>query len=271
MTKHLLSLLLALLVTFSGYSQSTFKAVPPAGNQAQGGNAFHGTISMNHHLPEQPSNPTGAPLSLTPDNYRFFMGDSLDGFDFDAAFLDLNRINTGGRMTEGEKRSIIRHKQAHYVQEKFHIPTPLIAERSTPAQRLKEFQELTIKSLKERKAKGINPHPLSGCNNAGFETGDFTGWSGGYGFNAGTRPNGLSLFIKSFTIGSPYGPNQPVGACQPHTLMSAGTDPYSGQSVTDPSGGGWTARLGGDIYNVNYYQAPTQWCWGGSESSVYTG
>ncbi|HXC06914.1 MAG TPA: hypothetical protein VNZ86_19280, partial [Bacteroidia bacterium] len=150
------------------------------------------------------------------------------------------------------------------------LSTPLVAERSTPAQRLKEFQELTMKQLKTRKANGTNPHPLSGCNNAGFETGDWTGWNGGYGFNAGARPNGLSLFIKANSIASPYGANQNVSSCQPHTLMSVGTDPYSGQSVTDPSGGGWTARLGGDIYNVNWYQALNAWCYDGNQMDATT-
>ncbi|HXC04756.1 MAG TPA: SprB repeat-containing protein, partial [Bacteroidia bacterium] len=273
MTKKLLSLLFVLSISLLGFGQMNQKGTSPAPpvNPAQNGTSFHGVISMDKskNYPEQHPGPREPLLALTPDNYRLFKGDSLDGFDFDAAFLELNKINNGGRMAEMEKRMFMKHREAHYIQDKYHLTTPLVAERGTPAQRLKEFQEHLVHEINAKKASGTNPHPLSGCNNAGFETGDFTGWSGGYGFNAGARPNGLSLFIKSFTIGSPYGNNQNVSTCQPHTLVSGGTDPYCGLSVLDPSGGGWTARLGGDEYNINYNQL--YGCWGGSEASVYTG
>ncbi len=191
----------------------------------------------------QERNPIG-PTSNQVD-YHFYAGDSLNGFDFAAAQAELNTMNFRGSMAESEKKHYMFHLQSHYVKDKYHIPDNIIPPKRDKAKHIKDLEA----EVKAQRAAHVNPHPLAGCNNADFETGDYTGWTGAYGFNAGAIPNGLSMFVNSWTIYSPSGANASVGSCNAHTIVSGGSDPYSGLPMVDPGGGNYACRLGG--YNFN--------------------
>jgi hypothetical protein len=89
------------------------------------------------------------------------------------------------------------------------------------------------------------------CNNANFETGDFTGWTGGIGYNANSN---MPLTVTSGSI-STLGLNSLETGCSFHTIMNGagGTDPYGAFPVVDPNGGIYAVRLGGENINTNNY------------------
>jgi len=285
MLKKLLPVLVFLVITALGFGQKKVTGQQPA-EATQPAADVHGTQTgpakqtqknisgnptktkvvparNNKIYPVQYPHPVSVVLPLTADNYRLYQGDTLDGFDFNAAFSEVKKVNGGNYPSQLENLHLMQYQESKFVSNKYHLPPPAASTgHGSPAQHARDLQKLLLSQMK---SGGTNPHVLAGCNNADFETGDFTGWTGAYGFNAGTQPNGLSMFCKSFTIGSPDGPDVPVSDCQPHTLISGGTDPYANVAMLDPGGGSWDCRLGGDSYNLNYNEPLS--CWGGSTAN----
>src|SRR6266496_4598864 len=87
------------------------------------------------------------------------------------------------------------------------------------------------------------------AGNLDFEYGNFTNWTGSVGYNHGTSCG----YLHYTSLGIIYGTlNQPVSACQYHTLINAAypPDPYGGFPGVSPNGGSYSVRLGGDHINL---------------------
>ncbi|MEO6882867.1 MAG: gliding motility-associated C-terminal domain-containing protein [Bacteroidia bacterium] len=152
----------------------------------------------------------------------FYQGDSLNGFDVAAKYVEIvNRLKN--------KREILAElyqEETAFVQKKYHI-------------------------IPKNPSDAINPnnyHVLaSTCDNIDFEDGNCTGWVGFIGYNSNsnapltTTANGIFNGLL----------NYPVPSCNYHTIVNAGAgnDPYGGFPVLDPGGGTYALRLGGD--NIN--------------------
>ena len=90
----------------------------------------------------------------------------------------------------------------------------------------------------------------TGCNNSGFEIGDFTNWTGAIGYNGNSK---APLVVTSPAI-STLGNNSPETSCAFHTIITASAsivDPYGGFPAVSPNGGGFSCRLGGENINLS--------------------
>jgi hypothetical protein len=98
-----------------------------------------------------------------------------------------------------------------------------------------------------------NKITTASCNNADFETGDFTGWAGGIGYNQNSFSE---LNITNNSI-STLGINSAEPSCSFHTLVTgAGIDPYGRFPVVGPGNGTYGLRLGGENININQQIIP---------------
>jgi hypothetical protein len=191
---------------------------------------FTYTFVMTHPNPASMNKPISLFLAITlvatsvigraqvSDPYRFFKGDTLQGFDLNTGLLEVQKAHVTGV----EIRSCIRKKELQFVEQKYHL------------------------TQRERKSVWPNPAPASGSTNLGFETGDFTGWTGFTGYN-----NNSNLPLTGQTQGLVnLGLNSAETSCAAHTIVSQGTDPYGGFPVINPGVGAFVCRLGGENYNV---------------------
>jgi gliding motility-associated-like protein len=160
-------------------------------------------------------------LAQVSDTWRFYKGDSLNGFDLQSAYSEALALKLKGAELVGEVKS----KQRAFVNQKYGIH-PVV------------------------KADVVTPSILTaGCNNLGFETGDFTGWTGSVGYNTNSSA-GLKVTatgINSLSL------NAPENSCSFQTIVNAaaGVDPYSGLPMLDPGGGAFACRLGGEEVNLD--------------------
>jgi hypothetical protein len=161
-----------------------------------------------------------------PEKYYFFKGDSLNGFDITACFNEAS----AHKGSEGEKLFFMKVKEQAFIRSKYNIPTP--APNRAPAATTPTILTTT-------------------CNNLGFETGDFTGWTGSTGYNSNST---VPLTVTAAGINT-LGTNSPEPSCSYHTLVTAaaGNDPYTGLPMLDVGGGNYAVRLGGE--NINMYGA----------------
>ncbi|MFI5149148.1 MAG: gliding motility-associated C-terminal domain-containing protein [Bacteroidia bacterium] len=173
------------------------------------------------------------------DSYTFFKGDTLSGFDIQAAYQDALKDHCHGREVE----AFIKQKENAFVAAKFNMP------------------HLVRKAASKTVPTILN----TACNNSDFEAGTFAGWTGGVGNNpSSTGP---------ITITNPAIVSGPIDAsetsCFYHTLVdaAAGNDPYSGLPMLDPGGGTYAVRLGGENVNWN----TTTPCVSGDQSTGYSG
>src|SRR6185369_2207170 len=158
-------------------------------------------------------------------------GDSMDGFDYEsacnAAFLDNAKMYF-------EFRSFMFNAKVDFVKKKYHI------------------QALPFEIAKQN-ARYSPPNTVqASCNNADFETGDFTGWVGASGDNPNSN-NFLNALGTAY-----YNINQNIYDCADLQMISAayGPDPAGGFPGKDPNGGIWSARLGGMYINEAYVYTP---------------
>ena len=176
----------------------------------------------------------------------FFGGDSLNGFDFDAAS---KQAELEGDKMYLEFRNFMHRTQANYVMKKYNI------------------SELVSENEQDRR-KLINPADRtmgSACNNLDFENGDMTGWNYYYGYNSNS--NGPFLYTNNGTP-PPYNTNGVVTDCKFYELISSayGNDYFGGFPGLDAGGGTYCARLGGDHINLANYNGG-YYCNNGPSSS----
>jgi hypothetical protein len=154
----------------------------------------------------------------------FFSGDTLNGFDFSAAAAQagadhLNAVELQNRM---------QSQQKNFVSGKYHLADHHV------------------------KRAGVTiPVVLSGsCNNIDFEAGNFTGWTGGYGYNANSDSALTITGTSIYTLGV----GSAETSCSLQTIVNggSGTDPYSGLPMIYPGAGGgaYSVRIGGENANV---------------------
>jgi gliding motility-associated-like protein len=156
--------------------------------------------------------------------YFFFKGDTLDGFDVTACYKKALIYTEEKHLNEYEKFLYIKGQECYFVEKKYHLPG------------------LTRKSIP------VIPVVTSACNNLGFETGDFTGWTGAKGYNFNSNAALTVTAAGIFTHGIDY----PEPYCAYHTIVdaAAGNDPYGLFPMLDPGGGTYALRLGGEWVNL---------------------
>jgi len=158
---------------------------------------------------------------------KFFGGDTLNEFNLLDTIVKVKNVYN----SYTEVKSCVFKKEADFVKSKYNI-VQLPFESAL-------IQNEPVLSLKSN----------SGCNNVDFEDGDFTGWTGGKGYNA-VSIDPLSIFNNGiYTLGA----DAPRKSCSYHTIVTSasGNDFYGNYPVLCPNGGTYSVRLGGD--NVNIY------------------
>jgi hypothetical protein len=160
-----------------------------------------------------------------PDKYCFFKGDTLQGFDVVACFKEASLYAKQHGLNETEKLLYIKGMETFFMEQKYRIDHASLKKMSVPS-------VLT-----------------SPCNNTGFETGDFTAWTGGVGYNSRSDS---ALIITTPSIKT-HGIDYPEPFCANHTIVNAaaGNDPYGAFPMLDPLGGNYALRLGGELININ--------------------
>jgi gliding motility-associated-like protein len=156
--------------------------------------------------------------------YYFYKGDTLNGFDVTACYKDALLYADEHHLNDYEKLLYVRGRESYFVEQKY------------------GFQNHPKKTVH------VTPVVTVACNNLGFESGDFTGWTGaiGYNFNSNTP-----LTVTSPVI-STKGLDYPEPYCSYHTLVdaAAGNDIYGLFPMLDPGGGTYALRLGGEWINM---------------------
>jgi gliding motility-associated-like protein len=219
-----------------------------------------------------------------PDRYLFFKGDTLDGFDFNAALRNMGIYNAQVNLSEGEKSAYMYEQEKAFMQSKLNLPISVYKMPTNNAV-APGYRVLTIRGKKvvvpraiainrnlipAKTAKTINPAPLaSSCQNIDWEQGDLSGWSGSMGWDdydanpppaTPPYPKGQCLYYYGMgpLTGPAVGQNSFVGAtdaafnssCSAVTLVTQGTDPYSNAPMVMPGGGAFSVRLGDDKVNI---------------------
>jgi len=161
-------------------------------------------------------------LAQSADNYYFFGGDTLNGFDLKAAYYSV----LDEHFTNAELRAYLQNQEQQFVCHKYHIPS------------------------KEKKLDPKNYVLTAGCTNIGFETGDSTGWVSYTGYNSNSD-SAVTFVANGF---STLGMNSSETSCSMFTIESAaaGNDPWGGFPMKDPLpiGGNYSLRLGGEYANL---------------------
>jgi gliding motility-associated-like protein len=161
-------------------------------------------------------------------DYIFYTGDTLLGYNQTEAVKQMEVLEKEHHLNNVEKQLFLLKRQRTFVENKYKLSLFLKGVKFGPP-------TITILSLS--------------CNNSDFETGDFTGWSGGVGYN-NSSSNPLTISNPSIQT---LGTNTPENSCSYQTLLSVagGQDPYGHFSVVPSGGGSYTLRLGGDQVNIN--------------------
>lgn len=149
--------------------------------------------------------------------------DSLIGFNKDSVLFRAHQVN----LSPGETKTYLERSKRQYIAQKFGTAGP-------------NFQRIVLPP---------NSIAIAPCANPGFETGDFTGWSGWIGDNDVLSGGPLSNIQPGFFSTTN---NALVSDCSArHTLMTptAGVDPCGGFPVIPPNGGQYTIRLGNNCAN----------------------
>ena len=160
-------------------------------------------------------------LSFAQDlsTYSLYKGDTLQGFDIKACHDAALSMRLHGK----EVITYMNREEMRFMAKKYHLADP--TRRSG----------LTLPTVL-----------TSSCNNVDFENGTFGGWTGGIGFNT----NSTGPLTISSNIITGLGLNSPEPSDSYHTLVSTGTDPYTGLPMVDPGGGSFACRLGGEFVNI---------------------
>jgi len=148
-------------------------------------------------------------ISQVPRQFVFYTPDTLQGFDVNTSYKDMQLYAQRNHLNPLEQLMYMRAHQEDFVEHKYGIVR------------------------KTKKAVTVPPVVTTVCNNLGFETGDYTGWTGGVGYNFNSN---TPLTITSPAI-STMGINYPEPYCAYHTLVTAaaGNDPYGAFPMLDPA------------------------------------
>ncbi|MGZ4080051.1 MAG: hypothetical protein ACXVOH_01165, partial [Bacteroidia bacterium] len=172
--------------------------------------------------PENP--PTGEMISsLSKEELlsecQFFSQDSLAGFNLESLF---NYAKTSNIKLVDEFKALAFYKERDFVKNKYHI---------------------TDGNASAKKYNDYTPEAAA-CSNLDFELGNFSSWTGTSGDNQNSNNPLTILGAATFST------NQDIYSCNfIQSITSAyGNDPI-GFPGLDPSGGNYSARLGGFYIN----------------------
>ncbi|HEY4800218.1 MAG TPA: hypothetical protein VII99_14150, partial [Bacteroidia bacterium] len=166
------------------------------------------------------------PAGVAKKECWFFGGDSLNGFDFDAA---AKQAELEGDKMYSEFKSFMFNAESEYVKKKFGI------------------QGLAFEKLMD--SKKITPPVVitAACNNLDFESGSFAGWVTSRGVNSNS--NGAFTVMAS---PANLSTDQDIYSCNDINLITTayGNDPIGFPGLDPlPNGGNYSARVGG--FNIN--------------------
>ncbi len=165
-------------------------------------------------------------FAQVPGQYVYYKGDTLNGFNLASYYKEAAEEG----LSASEIGAYLKDQELQYVQRRYHIPS------------------------KNHAFNPGNSNTVLGlsCNNLGFETGDYTNWTGyiGYNANSDSAVTQLSAGILPNTLGV----NSAETSCSMFTLVNsaAGNDPYGAFPMLDPLaiGGTYSLRLGGENANL---------------------
>jgi gliding motility-associated-like protein len=180
------------------------------------------------------------------EDITFFKGDSLSGFPLDEELNKCNQyVQKPGVLYE--YKCVLKQKEAGFVKKKYNIGK-LPFEIAFEQEMQRNAKNIITESQKQAyRQNNPPPQPLaSSCNNLDFENGNFTNWNGYEGYNKGSN-NPLATVVGP--IVPPTNLNSAETSCNYFSIMTGGTDPNTGISLTSPLGGN-CARMGGE--NRNY-------------------
>ncbi len=153
------------------------------------------------------------------------INDSLIGFNADSVMFRAHQAN----LSAVETRIYLERSKRNYISKKYGLPNPYASMRSS-------FPVTTT--------------AVAPCTNPGFETGDFTGWSGTIGDNTLSSSGPLQNIVPGFFSTTN---DAVVSDCSArHTVMtsaSAQFDPCGGFPTVPPNGGQYSVRLGNNCSN----------------------
>ncbi|MFI5148087.1 MAG: gliding motility-associated C-terminal domain-containing protein [Bacteroidia bacterium] len=250
----------------------------------------------------------GSAQTEVPVQYHFFQGDSLEGFDFNTAYNNLGLYNAKAHLSEDEKNVYMYRVEKAFVQTKYRLPVTLYSlpgnNIAPPGTRTRVIngrtfvipRAVSISKNAAAEKKAMVTHPsvaASSCHNLDLEQGDLSNWFGSMGWDdydaappAGYPTGQVIYYYGLAALNGPPANGQAayVGAtnsafgtsCSGVTLVSSGTDPYSGLPMVMPGGGSFSLRMGDDKVNIgagyagscNYsnqvptwptYNVPTTW------------
>ena len=180
-------------------------------------------------------------------DYKYFGGDSLTGFDLQGKLNYADASHYTGR----EKVAYMIKEERLYVYGKY---------AGTLG---KAGNNKKINPAVDKNGNSINwnKRPTgSACNNADFEDGDYTNWTGSVGWNGYNDGYLYEVNPGETWTGSPamngnpptLGTNKAETSCSWITMVTAaaGNDPYGKFPMLDPGGGTYAVRLGGENANL---------------------
>ncbi|HXB40744.1 MAG TPA: hypothetical protein VNZ49_09395, partial [Bacteroidia bacterium] len=244
------------LVTLAGKAQTGITSIPVFNNDPQrsgtpefkinsdGSMRMKGVIRHHSEMGEKAVMVADLPAGKVKQECWFFGGDSLNGFDFEAA--GKQAALEGDKMYLEFKVFMFR-TQAAFVKNKYKI-------------------EALPYEIAMQNKRNVPPGVLvSACNNMDFENGDFSNWVGASGDNQNSNAFLNALGGATFTT------NQNIYSCADLQLISSayGNDPVGAFPGLDPNGGNYSARLGGYYINeATGYDGGT--CSGSHWSAIYS-
>ncbi|HXC05454.1 MAG TPA: hypothetical protein VNZ86_11920, partial [Bacteroidia bacterium] len=217
-----------------------------------------------------------------PSSHRFYQGDTLSGFDYTTALNNLGVYNARVHLSEEEKNIFMYRQEKAFVQTKYHLPVTTYTltgnQVAPPGTRTRVLHGRTVvipravsiskDAAKEKKAMVTRPSTAaSSCHNLDLEQGDLSNWFGSMGWDdydpappAGYPAGQVIYYYGLAALSGPPANGQAayVGAtnatistsCSGVTLVSGGTDPYSGLTMVKPGGGSFSLRVGDDKVNI---------------------
>ncbi|HTB07629.1 MAG TPA: PKD domain-containing protein [Bacteroidia bacterium] len=162
-------------------------------------------------------------ILISPD-YLFYGGDTLNDFNFKAA-LDFPEVQA---LDKQDLLAYLLRQEKAFVIKKYNIALP-------------------VPHLNHSTNKSHSVTATSPCNNADFEDGNYTNWTGNVGCNQNSN---AALTITSAGINT-LGTNSGETTCSWHTIVTTGADPYGGFPMLDPAGGAYSCRIGGSKANLS--------------------
>ncbi len=216
------------------------------------------------------------------ENYRLYKGDSLNGFDLNACFTEMNEYHSRVHLNEAEKQNFMRIREYAFIQNKYHLGGQVFDEMAWKAADVQNQKGMPVAGPKKLKLISGNAFSsnspaakiqssvipdnqgMAGCDNLDWEDNNVSNWTGSMGYTIapslqyyGLVPlsgpsSGPSKFVSAGAGGGNYfGPSDAAEtSCSGVTLISKGTVPFGNFPMV--GAGSFSARLGGQNVNLGH-------------------